>query len=202
MKLLNNILEASILSKCILSLWGDIVNFFNSPQWTPIGNFFTFLGIISPIFLFFRFLHNCKHKEWKDNVAIYNYDNDYDVEANEMSPIYSKVWDEQSPYAGIIVFKPSNCIITKLEIILLNLETQKAERVIETFKNVSPDTPVCLKIERAEALPQYRLRWYSDYGEYYDYNLEENRRTGINDITGVIYKNNFITTIRKLFEWK
>ena len=179
------------------------MGFFESETWTSIGNFFTFIGVVSTIFAFVRFFYNCKKKEWRDNVEINDYDNDYDVEKNEKSPIYSKqLWNEESTYAGIIVFKPTNCIISKLEIIQLNPETGKPEKTIETFKNISPETPVCIKTERAESASQYRLRWYSDYGEYYDYDLMENGRNGDNSIVGVIYKKNIITTIRKFFGMK
>lgn len=184
---------------CIFNI---ILAFFESETWTFIGNFFTFVGIISTVFTIVRFFHNCKQKEWSDNVEINDYDSNYDIECNEKSPIYSKVWDEKSPYAGVIVFKPTNCIIPKLEILQLNPENEKPLKTIERFKNISPETPICIKVERAECIPKYRLRWYSDYGEYYDYDLTENRRNGINNIVGVVYKKNIFTTIRKIFEWK
>lgn len=194
--------EVYFLSKYCIFLLNKILSFFSSPKWTLIGNGFTLLGIISPIFICIRFLHNCKQNEWNDNIAINVYDSNYKVEISETAPIISGIWDEESPYASVIVFKPTNCVIRKLKIIQLNPETEKPLRTIKCFKNISPETPVCIKTEMADCIPQYRLRWYSDYGEYYDYDLIENSRNGINSISGVVYKKNIFTAIRKFLEWK
>lgn len=184
-----------------VSLYQFFVKFLESSIWNPIGNFFAFFGIISAIFFLVRARHNSKIKEWNDNISIKDYGADYDLEKTEKSPIYSKIWDDESSFSKIIVFKPVNCIIPKFKVMQVNPLNLK-RKTIEAFKDISPETPFCIKVERAETIPSYCLRWYSDYGEYYDYEITENGRNGINTIEGVIYNKNIITRIRRLLEWK
>ena len=50
-----------------MRILNDIIGFFGSETWAPVGNFFTLIGVVSTTFAFARFFYNCKKKEWGGN---------------------------------------------------------------------------------------------------------------------------------------
>lgn len=176
--------------------------FFTDPSWDAVGNFFTLIGIISPIIAIFRFVHNSRIKNWQDNVSIQDYPSDYDVELNEKNAIYSKIWTETPDTCiSTIIFKPKNTIISKLEIISLDMDG-KATGIVDTFKKISPDDSICFRIKRAENIPLYKLKWYADFGEYSEYCFDENRRNGDNEVKGTCYKATFFSIVRRIIGFR
>ena len=173
-----------------------IYAFLASNLWDYVANIFTIYGIISVVFSIIRYFNNGKFEEWRGNISITDFEKDYDIEGLARRVIYSEILDDNSEYATTIVFSPVNCVVNKLKVIKLNSEG-KEESTVEEFKKLTPETPVCFKIERAECIPKYKLRWYIEFGEYCEYQFIENRRNGINEISGSIYKKNFLSKIKK-----
>lgn len=174
-----------------------IVQFFSLNYWSAVGNFFTAVGILSTILAIIRFIHENHLDEWKGNISIKDYPSTYDIESNFKDAEYSKIWsNDPSDFNVIIVFQPVDCIIRKLKVIKLD-ENMKKVKTIETFKNITPDDAICFCTERAETIPRYKIRWYTDYGKYADHFFSENRRNGINDITGEKYHASFASILRK-----
>lgn len=175
----------------------SLVEFFQGSFWNTIGNIFTAIGVLSTFFSIIRFIHNARKKRWNGNVSIKDYPADYDVEMEFRNTIYSKVWEE-SDSLGIatIVFRPIDCVIPKLKVIQLD-ENGKSGCIVETFHNLTPDDAVCFRLERAECIARYKIRWYSDFGEYSEHFFQDNLRNGINTVNGAEYHTSFLSAIRK-----
>lgn len=171
----------------------------NTGWFATVGGFFdsilTVTGICSLILSFIRIIHNCMVKNWSHNVTIQDYDPDYDYEMKQKNPYYAKIC-RKTQYTSLIVFRPVDCIIRKMQIIRLDNEGRK-KRVAKTFRNLTPETPVCFHAERAECIPRYKIRWYTDFGEYCEHILEENCRNGINDLEGAQIHTSWISFVRK-----
>lgn len=147
-----------------------------------------------------RFVHNRRRKEWKSNVSIQDYPTDYDVEMECRNAIYSKIWTEE-PTVGIstIVFRPVDCVIPKLEVYGFDSNGKK-DGVIESFSDLTPEDAVCFRLERAGCIPQYKIRWYSEYGEYAEHVFSDNLRNGINTVDGIEYRINFVSVLRRALD--
>ena len=177
----------------------EIIKFFSLSYWNVIGNIFTAIGILSTIFMIIRFFHENGLKEWKCNVSIEDYPANYDIESNFKDARCSKVWtNPPSDYDVIIVFQPVDCIIRKLEVIRLDTNGLKID-TLENFRNITPEEAICFRTERSECSPRYKIRWYSDYGEYAEYSFAENCRNGITRITGRTYHTTPVSFLRKAF---
>lgn len=179
-----------------------LIKLFEESFWGTVGNIFTAVGIISSVIAVIRFAHNSRIINWQENVSIQDYPFDYDVESHEKNAIYSKLWTETpDEYMSTIIFKPKSTVISKLEVISLDTDG-KALKKIDVFKKISPDDSVCFRIERAECIPLYKLRWYADFGEYSEHYFDENRRNGRNEVEGTCYKATFFSVIRRIFGFK
>ena len=154
-------------------------------------------GGISLLLCVLRFFHNRKMVSWTDSAIIKDYDPEYDFEMAEKNPIYAKI-ARPTEYTALVMFKPQNCVIKKLEIIRLR-QNGKVKRIAETYRNLSPETPVFFHVERAECITRYKLKWYLDFGDYCEYELVENGRNGINDSEGAVYHSTWISNLRKAF---
>ena len=170
--------------------------------WEVAGNILTVIGAISLFVALIRFVHNSRLKKWSDNVSIRDYPYNFDVEMAEHNAIYSGIWtDEPTEYMSTIVFKPVGCVISKLKVISLNEEGQ-INGTIEVYKNLTPNDAVCFRIERAECIPPFKIKWYSDFGEYSEHFFSDNMRNGINSVDGTIYHATALSTIRRVLGLK
>lgn len=170
--------------------------------WDTVGNILTVIGVISLIVAFIRFIHNCRLKKWSNNVSIQDYPFDFDVEMAEHNAIYSDVWtNEPTEYMSTIVFKPVGCVVPKLKVISLNEEGQR-KKTVKVYKNLTPNDAVCFRIERAECIPLFKIKWYSDFGEYSEHFFSDNMRNGINGIDGAVYHATVLSTIRRILGLK
>ena len=59
---------------------------------------------------------------------------------------------------------------------------------------------VCFRLERAECIPRYKIRWYSEYGEYAEHEFSDNLRNGINTVDGIEYHINFVSVLRRALD--
>lgn len=144
-----------------------------------------------------RFFHNRKMVSWTDSAIIKDFNAEYDYEMEEKSPIYAKI-SRSNEYTSLVMFKPVNCVIRKLEIIRLR-QNSKETRIRKIYHDLTPETPVFFHVERAECITRYKLKWYLDFGDYCEYEIVENCRNGINDSEGAVYYSTWISNIRKAF---
>ena len=98
-----------------------------------------------------------------------------------------------------IVFRPVDCVIPKLKVYGFGING-KTDGVIETFSDLTPEDAVCFRLERAECIPQYKIRWYSEYGEYAEHVFSDNLRNGINTVDGIEYHINFVSVLRRALD--
>ena len=139
-------------------------------------------------------------KNGKVNVSIQDYSTDYDVEMEMSECDLFEIWTEE-PTVGIstIVFRPVDCVIPKLEVYGFDSNGKK-DGVIESFSDLTPEDAVCFRLERAECIPQYKIRWYSEYGEYAEHVFSDNLRNGINTVDGIEYRINFVSVLRRALD--
>ena len=175
----------------------NITIFFEHSIWNILGNLFTFIGVLSSVLAVIQFVHNSKLKTWKNNFCIKDFPADYDVEQNVLNAIYTKLWCEPDEYLTTIIFTPVDCVISKVELIELDLEG-KTKKVIETFENLTPEDSLCFRLERYECIPKYKIKWYSDYGEYCEHYFHENGRNGITEVNGAVYHATPMSVIKKI----
>lgn len=76
----------------------------------------------------------------------------------------------------------------------------KTDGVIDTFRDLTPEDAVCFRLERAECIPRYKIRWYSEYGEYAEHEFSDNLRNGINTVDGIEYHINFVSVLRRALD--
>jgi len=162
----------------------------------------TILGAISFLLAIIRYIYFKNHKVWRNDVEISVNSLAYDVETIEKNAIYSSLWHD-SDYDKIIVFNPKETIIKKIVLQEVKPKNSKSLKLrcknLEKYKNITPNDSVCFRTELAEILPKYRIKWYSDYGEYCTWDFSDNLRNGIVGSGGFVYKTNIISLIRKIF---
>ena len=182
----------------MLELLNEVVNssVWGWPIWEKLDTTLNVIAVFSIIIGIIRYFNNRNKLTWRDNVSITEHDKDYDYERFEKQPIYTKICIPNE-YCVMIKFKPVNCVIRKMEIILLD-SGGKPKRVLEKYKDLTPDTPVCFLVERAELIPRYQIKWYSDFGEYCVHDLRENLRNGNNNVEGAVYRKTWLSRIRRI----
>ena len=161
-------------------------------------------GVISIAIIIIRFFYSLFQKSWISNVEITDHPGDYEVEDEIKDAIISPVWiyePEDCEFSVTIVFKALDCIIPRLDIWKLDNEGYPAKRIV-SYHDVTPDQAICFRLVRSECIPQFMIKWYSDYGEYGVHYFCENGRNGINNIEGTLYKKTFISIVRRILGLK
>ena len=181
----------------------DIWSFFNSDNWSVLGNVLMLIGIIAPVFTIPRFIHNNKVKKWVNNVSIKDYDSDFDPSFLAKNVLFSKVNEERG---ATVIFRATGDIIPKLKVYQVNFDCKrsccKTGKCIERFSNITPETAICFRADLAEGIPRYKLRWYNHYGDYTEWEFAYNGYNGIHYIEGTVYKSTFLSFIRKSIGWQ
>ena len=165
------------------------------PIWSILDTILNVIALASIFLAVLRYFNNRNKKVWNADVLITDHELDYDYEQDEKNPRFTTICPPPE-YGVLIKFKPVNCVVRKMEIIRLDQEG-KPKHVLKRFKNLTPDTPVCFKMERAEVIPRYRIKWYLDFGEYCIHDLSENLRNGNNNVEGAICQQTVLSKIRK-----
>lgn len=174
----------------------EISTFLSWTGWNTITNLFTVLGFVSTLLTVIRIIHNNKIPEWNTSVEIKCYPSTFDFLEKYPEPIISSLQNLQAQTK--IIFRPVNCIIRRVELYrILPCPGQDKLLMIETHKNVSPDTPICFQVDLGELEADYMLRWYIDFGKYSEYYFQENLLNGINDKNGFVYRSNFISMLKR-----
>lgn len=169
--------------------------------WESFETILAFFGVLGIASSAFRLFFALKKHSWRTDVRITDYPNDYNAEDNEQFPCFSKICCSHDPYRNIIIFKPINCIIPRLEVKEVS-SSCKPGKTVEVFKDISPEESICFSVVRAETIPSHMLRWYSEYGEFGEHYFGANLRNGINGIEGYKYQKTLLSVIRKMLDIK
>lgn len=148
--------------------------------------------------------------EWVDNVTItekpYVEEEEYLESGTGIYPTYFKGEKNVSEFATATTFSPQSTIIRNLKIKKVTPESIEEGdlkyRTVKIIKTVTPQNPLCMVLERGEAIAPYMLEWRIDYGAKATYYFYENMRDGYNDRKGIEYTFNLISKIRKLLDLK
>ena len=180
--------------------------------WDFINNALAVVGLVSLILTGIRVIWAfCSGgSEWVDNITIQEYPPGTDFEDKEEFPgMYPQFYEPMphSKYACPNLVRPQNTIlrnvVLKREIWPEDMDLDKTTyRKVETFSQVSPDSPLCLTLERAETQPGYVLEWKTQYGGKARYFFYENCRNGDNSLHGVQYSYGPVARIRKILDLK
>ena len=149
--------------------------------------------------------------EWLDNVTIteesYQADNDYEEPGTGIYPTVFKDDNiKRSEFLTATIISPQRTIIRNLKIKKLDIrsiEKNKCKyKTVKTVKQVTPQFPLCMIVERGEAIAPYIIEWRIDYGGKATYCFYENMRDSNNDRKGIEYKYGVIAKVRKLLDLK
>ncbi len=158
-------------------------------------------AIIRTVWVFFtanvQWVNNIRIREIADDEHIY-----YAENGDCISPVIYTVDQE---YATTLSFLPNNMIFKKMKLYEIKYRSDdcKEEKVLEkTFKNVSPQNPLIIKIEMAETIPRYMLAWKDEYGIKARYDFCMNGRDGNYNISGIVYTIGKWSKIRKILGLK
>ncbi len=164
------------------------------------------LTVVRVIWVFFD-----SGTEWIDNVTItekpYKEEDEYLESGTGIYPTYFKDGGEEvSEFATATTFSPQSTIIRNLKIKKVTKESIEdgdlKYRTVKTIKTVTPQFPLCMVVERGEAIAPYMIEWRIDYGGKATYYFYENMRDGNNDRKGIEYTFSLISKIRKLLDLK
>lgn len=148
--------------------------------------------------------------EWVDNITIQEYPPDTNFEDKDrFAGMYPQFYEPmpKSKFAWPNLIRPQSTIlrnvVLKRAILPKDFDgTNETYRKVMTFRQVSPDSPLCLILERSELLPGYMLEWKTQYGGKARYYFYENRRNGDNSLHGVQYSYGPVARIRKILDLK
>lgn len=173
---------------------------------TVIGAISLVIGIVRFIWMF------CSSgSEWIDNIEIkvVDWDTNIDYEdyfvskGNSVYPNVINLANDEPNEITVNYFIPSNMIIKRLKIKKIVDESIDSKRlrykVIKTVCEITPQSPLCLIVERREAIPQYIIEWKTLYGGKASYCFYSNMRDGTYNKHGVQYTYGFWSRIRKYF---
>lgn len=184
-------------------------------MWDMLNNVLAVIGVISLLITVLRIIWIFSGStEWIDHVRIESH-----LKTDELDGVdgrYPQYYPDHpsrvaNEYATQNLLIPQSTIIRKA--VLKEVETvvssgRKGERYkekrkkLQTFSMITPQSPLCLVIERAECMPKYVLEWKTEYGGYTRYYFYENLRDGNNNCSGFEYHYGFWAKLRKILDLK
>lgn len=174
-----------------------------------INNFLAITGLISIFIAVIRFIWIFKEDTiWIDDVKIIEYDINQQISIQNESYIqyYPYYPDEcTAEFATQNIIMPQNVIIKKavLKKVFFH-ESEGADyeyKTIKIFDEISPYTPLCLVIERTNAIPTYMIEWSTEYGAKVQYYFRDNN-DGANNMSIFEYRYTFWSKVRKFLDLK
>lgn len=178
--------------------------------WTIINNILAVIGLLSLITTVIRIIWTFSGgSEWIANVEIKEYPLDLELEGiggryPQYYPCYPDEIRTAMQYATQNMFIPENTIIRKLVLKKLDEKSIAKKKLkyrkVYTFKMVTPQNPVCIVIERGDAIAPYLLEWKTEYGGKTKYYFYEELRNGNNNRSGFEYEYGFFAKIRKILD--
>lgn len=182
--------------------------------WTIINNILAVIGLLSLITTVIRIIWTFSGgSEWIANVEIKEYPLDLELEGVDgRYPQYYPCYPDEIMIAMQYamqnatqnMFIPENTIIRKLVLKKLDEKSIAKKKLkyrkVHTFKMVTPQNPVCIVIERGDAIAPYLLEWKTEYGGKTKYYFYEELRNGNNNRSGFEYEYGFFAKIRKILD--
>ncbi len=172
-----------------------------------IGAISLVVAIIRFIWVFFN-----SNVEWIENVEIQVYDYRPDVDYEEESafenqavyPLFYRDFDETNgEEITVNYFIPKNAIIRKMKIKKVVEDSipsgKEKYKTVKVVRNITPTSPLCMIVERREAIPAYLLEWKTQYGGKTSYYFFSNLRNSKYNKTGIEYSYGLWARIRKFF---
>ena len=149
--------------------------------------------------------------EWIDNVEITecNYHPE-DPEEELITGIYPQYYqqpdlNEHSCISHTLIL-PQQTVIRNLKIKRVVIESiakgKEKYKTVEIIKTVTPQYPLCMIVERGEAIAPYLIEWHIDYGAKATYYFHDNMRDGNNNRKGIEYTFGLLSKLRKLMDLK
>ena len=177
--------------------------------WDTLNILLAAIGMISIVITIIRivwiFLGG---EEWVDNIKIEELPLTEDLENRiGMYPQYYPVtpWEATGEYCTQNLFIPQNTIIRKAKLKKVKFEEINDAlkyKTIHTFEQITPHSPICLVIERTEAIPTYMIEWKIEYGGKATYYFCDNLRNGDNSLNGIQYHYGIWAKVRKVLDLK
>ena len=172
-----------------------------------VNNFLAITGLISIFIAVIRFIWIFKEETiWIDDVKIIEYDINQQVTTQDESYIqYYPCYPEEctTDYVTQNIIMPQNKIIKKVVLKKVFFhDSEKADyeyKTIKTFDEISPYTPLCLVIERTNAIPTYMIEWSTEYGAKVQYYFRDNNE-GVNNMSVFQYHYTFRSKVRKFLD--
>lgn len=179
-------------------------------MWEYINNFLSVIGLLSIIITIIRIIWTFSSgSEWIDNIRIEEFPLDKDFE--DEKGVYPQYYPEHpslvtNEFAQQNLFLPQNTIIRNLvlkEVDETSINGDKLKyRKIAAFQEITPHSPLCLVIERREAIPRFMIQWKTVYGGKAQYYFCDNLRNGDNSLCGIQYEFGFWAKVRKILDLK
>lgn len=168
----------------------------------------TVVGIISVVVGFIRIIWSfTSNYEWIDDINIITLENEWEIyadsEGNVLSPTVCYLSES---FGNVIMFKPKNTIIKKMYLFSEHYDEKKKkyikDKTIDIFRNISPNCPLCIRLDIPECFPIYAIAWKGIYGAKTKYEFSYNGRDGNYNLSGIIYHYGVIAKIRKVIGLK
>ncbi len=148
-------------------------------------------------------------EEWRDDVIIkteeYNEKIDYEEQVafsqDRIYPVVYKSDFDDALDVSVTYIIPQGRTLYGVKIKKVTEESiekgKEKYRLVKRIGVISPITPLCAIVERAEAIPKYSVEWKTQYGGKAIYYFDSNMRTSRHDQPGVIYHYNIVSKIRR-----
>lgn len=176
--------------------------------WTIINNILAVIGLLSLITTVIRVIWTFSGgSEWIANVEIKEYP--FDLDLDGVDGRYPQYYPDHpsritTEYVTQNMFIPENTIIRKVVLKKLDERSICKKKLkykkVHTFKIVTPQSPVCIIIDRGEAIAPYVLEWKTEYGGKTRYYFYEDLRDGNNNRSGFEYEYGFFAKLRKVLD--
>lgn len=145
--------------------------------------------------------------EYWDDLTLTVYDNIEELDDTEKNVSPQFEWVGSHEYAQFNLFKPNNMKIKKIQLLKVQFDDLRGKskmsyKLVKSFENVTPLNPLCIVIERPEIVPEYVLKWQSEYGAEGMYFFGRNGRTGQYNRNGFEYRMSTVAKIRKILGLK
>lgn len=175
-----------------------------------INDILAVIGLLSLLITTIRFIWVMfSGSEWIDNILIRECPLSDDLEEKNhwFCQYYpNSAFDSVGEFATKNYFVPQNTIIKKVilkRVVDESISDGKLKyKKVHVFYSISPNEPICLIVERREAIAQYMIEWRTEYGGKAQYYFYSNLRDGNNNATGFKYKFGIVSKLRKIINLK
>lgn len=173
---------------------------------TVIGAISLVIGVIRFIWVFCL-----SGTEWIDNIEIKvedwiegrDYEEYFAFSGSSIYPIIYSDYADCGCEVTVNFIIPENTIIRNLKIKKLvdeSIDSKKLKyKKTKIIPEITPNSPLCMIVERREAIAQYMVEWKTLYGGKASYYFYSNMRNGTYNKSGIKYTYSFWSRLRKYF---